>query len=184
MDGGREGSMRQRSVTSAAEQTGGDSWAPSFTAVIRSSRTAHHMGWHNLFIQSLGLHAGPGGEAMVCVCVCVCRQWEKGASRSPPKKNDGKWKRKWRKQGVLHEINLLKAEHVLTNKEQTWVSGGMRVCIIKHAVLHDLFAWKDNNWSVNWGPERLFSLNYIPFTSDCCPRNPANSANNLTLQHN
>lgn len=59
MDGGREGSIRQRSVTSAAEQTGGDSWAPSFTTVIRSSRTAHHMGWHNLFIQSLQLHTRP-----------------------------------------------------------------------------------------------------------------------------
>lgn len=69
--------MRQQSVTSAAEQTGGDSWAPSFTPVIRSSRTAHHMGWHNLFIQSLGLHTGPEEdeeEEEVCVSVRVCAE--------------------------------------------------------------------------------------------------------------
>lgn len=69
MDGGSEGGSRRQSVASAAEQTGGDSWAPSFTAVIRSSRTAHHMGWHNLFIQSLGLHAGTEEERDgVCAC--------------------------------------------------------------------------------------------------------------------
>ena len=75
--------MRQQSVTSAAEQTGGDSWAPSFTPVIRSSRTAHHMGWHNLFIQSLGPHTGPEEdedeeeeeeEEEVCVSVRVCAE--------------------------------------------------------------------------------------------------------------
>lgn len=73
MDGGREGSMRQQSMTSAAEQTGGDSWAPSFTTMIRFSKTAHHMGWHNLFIQSLGLHTGPVEEC-VCVWVGVCAE--------------------------------------------------------------------------------------------------------------
>lgn len=70
--GGGEGA-RQQSVASAAEQTSGDSWAPSFTTVIRSSRTAHHMGWHNLFIQSLGLHAGTEeGTNGVCQRVCTC----------------------------------------------------------------------------------------------------------------
>lgn len=61
-DGGREGNIRQQRVTSAAEQTGGDSRAPSYTTLIRYSRTAHHMGWHDVFIQSLGLHAGLEGE--------------------------------------------------------------------------------------------------------------------------
>lgn len=90
MDGGREGSVRQQSVTSAAEQTGGDSWAPSFTTVIRSSRTAHHMGWHNLFIQSLGLHTRPEEERGLCVCVCVC------AEKVPEGflEYDSKWKRR------------------------------------------------------------------------------------------
>lgn len=34
------------------------------------------MGWHNLFIQSLGLHTGPEEdeeeEEEVCVCLYVC----------------------------------------------------------------------------------------------------------------
>lgn len=59
-----------------AEQTGGDSRVPSFRTVIRSSRTAHHMGWHSLFIQSPALHGRLGKERRRCVsappCVCVC----------------------------------------------------------------------------------------------------------------
>lgn len=74
MDGGSQGGMRQPSVASAAEQTGGDSRAPSFTAVIRSSRTGHHMGWHNLFIQSLDYIRNRRGGG-VCLCVFLCA-WE------------------------------------------------------------------------------------------------------------
>lgn len=64
-------SVRQWPVTSAAEQTGGDSQAPSFTAVIRSSGTAHHMGWHSLFIPSLARHTWlqEGRGKHVCVSV-------------------------------------------------------------------------------------------------------------------
>lgn len=61
------GSVRRWSVTSVAEQTGGDSRAPSFRTVIRSSRTAHHMGWHSLFIQSPALRGRPGKERRRCV---------------------------------------------------------------------------------------------------------------------
>lgn len=74
MDGGRGENVRQESVTIAAEQTGGDSRAPSFTTVIRFSRTAHHMGWHSLFIQSLALHIGPEEGRGWCMCVCECTE--------------------------------------------------------------------------------------------------------------
>lgn len=80
------GSVRQRSVTSAAEQTGGDSRAPSFTAVIRSSRTAHHMGWHSLFIQSpRATYMAAGGEE--CVCVSVCTEVSKSDNYQKSKDN-------------------------------------------------------------------------------------------------